>query len=138
MRGGYFRQMRIGSQASLLDFRQLFRGQNIVQIFGNEVRIELRTGAGRQGRGQPASTGNLLDPGNQFLSGIALRHLLADQSRLGRLERIIKIGQQSSQSQSHGNSPLYGTRDTTPLPVIVEIALRFRTRFLSFPAKFPE
>jgi hypothetical protein len=94
-------QVDVGLQAGLLDLGDLLGRQGVVEVVGDGVGLE-GVGAGGRRRGQAAAARHLLDAGDQFLGGVALGDLLADELGLGRVEHVVEVGEQGSQGQAHG------------------------------------
>ena len=127
-----FREVHIRRQACFLYLGELVRRQNVVQILGNNVGIQFPAQAAGGRRGETPAARDLLDAGNQFLGSVALRHLLPDQPRLGRFERVIQISQQGPQGQTHRSSSSVFAGLGHP-HLLVESQPVFRARSLAGP-----
>ena len=95
--GGDLREMDVGLQTGLFEFGDEVAGQLVVEVFGDGVGVELGAGAVGGRRGEAAAARDLLDAGDQFLGGVALRDLLADLLDFVRFQRVVEISQQGPQ-----------------------------------------
>jgi hypothetical protein len=84
--------MDIGVEANFLQFRQLIRRQDIVEVLSHLVGIRPDTGS-RGGRsGQPSSSADRLDSSNEFLRALTFTDFLTNLLDLVGLQSVIQVG----------------------------------------------
>ena len=93
MRGGDFREMRVRVQTNAFDIRHVFRRQMVVEVFGNDVRINAHFRTGNIRGSQPPAANDITNAAHCQASKLALVDLLSDLPGLSRIKNIVEVRQ---------------------------------------------
>ena len=93
MAGCHFGQMQVGVEADLFEVRDPCGRQRVIQVLGDQIRIDIDTRPGYCRGGQPTTANHVLDPLHQLLSFGGLFDFFAQGLGFTRFEEIVHIGQ---------------------------------------------
>ncbi len=99
-----FRQVHIGLEANPFDVGDALGSEVVVEILGDEVRLDASAGTIGLGSGQSPLAHDLANAIDELRRRRRRSDLLAEFFRLGRRQNIVEIREQCSQGQPHGRN----------------------------------